>query len=276
MASSEATRIQQEIALLTGMSNIFSPADSPHSPCHSGAINRHKSGSTAQQSTGYPAARPRNNTYINPNYKPPPTQYKPPTKYVCPVTTAYKTQPLLVPGSSQTHDVVIGGVAFESSGRSLVRKDCASSESSVQLKDPLCALRNPALISVPKPATAKETLPRPTNLLSDLSRTKAGHLIPSGRTYKPTSRGPGRGRGRGRGRARGRGGPVNMTLDNSRRPYQSVCSLGRYVLSDLISLYRPGRSSKRMKYLDKPCPRFTTTGATSSPSNTSVGILWPS
>jgi len=259
-SASEAARIQQEIAFLTGKRIVFSSTDSPHNLYHPGAINRHKSGSTTQQSAGYSAA-PRNNTYVNPNYKPPSTQYKPPTKYVRPATTAYKPQPPPVSGPSQTRDVVIGGVAFESSGRSLVRKDCALYQFSVQSRDLLCTLRNPALISVPKPATAKTAIPRSTNPHADLSRTNAGHLVPSGRTYKPTSRG--RGRGRGRGRARGRGGLFNMTLDNSRRPYQSVWSLGRYAFYDLISFYRAGRSSKRLKYSEKPCPRFTTTGAIS-------------
>jgi hypothetical protein len=203
-STAEAARIQQEIALLTG------------------AINRHKSGSTTQQatghSTGYPA-RPRNNTYVNPNYKPPSNQYKPPTKYVRPVTTTYKPSPAATRPAppSQTHDIVIGGIPFESSGRSLVRKD------------------------LPKTAPSKVAPPRPTHPHTEFTRTKAGHLVPNGRAYKPK---PSRGRGRGRGRPRG--GPVNMTLDNSRRPYQS------------------GRSaSKRIKYSDKPCPRFTTTGATS-------------
>ena len=255
-SASEAARIQQEIALLTGKSPVLSPSSSPYNPHPSGAINRHKSGSTTQQSTGYSVARPRNSTYVNPNYKPPSTQHKLPTKYVRSTTTAYKPQPPPVPGPSQTRDIVIGGVAFESSGRSLVRKDCALSQFSVQSRDFSSALDNPTLLSVPKPVTAKAVPPRPTNSHADFSRTNTGHLIPSSRTYKPTSR------GRGRGRARGRGRPVNMTLDNSRRPYQSVWSLDGYPFS-LITLHRAGRSSKRIKYSDKPCPRFTTTGAIS-------------
>jgi hypothetical protein len=254
--ATEAARIQQEIALLTGKLQAPSSYDSPHNPYSPGAINRHKSGSTTQQSTGYAAARPRNSTYVNPNYKPPTTQYAPSTKFVRPATAAYKPQTPPVPGPSQTRDIVIGGVAFESSGRSLVRKDCALSEFPVLSRHPTCTLHNSTSLSVPKPVIAKTAPPRPTNAHADLSRTTTGHLIPRGRTYKPTSRG----RGRGRGRARGRGGPVNMTLDNSRRPYQSVWSLDRYPFS-LITSNRAGRSSKRIKYSDKPCPRFTTTGA---------------
>lgn len=109
---------------------------------------------------------------------------------------------------------------------------------------------------VPKPAS-KPAPPRTTDSNLDFTRTKSGHLLPSGRTYKPISRG--RGRGRGRARGRGRGGPGNMTLNNSRRPYQSVISLDSDHLRDLMHIYRAGRASKR-KYLDKPCPRFTTTG----------------
>jgi hypothetical protein len=222
--------------------------------CPLGAINRHKSGSATQQPTGYSTSRPRNSTYVNPNYKLPSKQA---AKYVRPAATtaAYKPQAPPVPGPSQTRDIVIGGIEFESSGRSLVRKDRALSRFFVHSRDSVRALRNPSSLSVSKPAAPKTAPPRPTNTRKDLSRTKAGHLVPTGRTYKPTSRG----RGRGRGRTRGR---VNMTLDNNRRPYQSVRSLDRYTFS-LITLHRAGRASKRIKYLDKPCPRFTTTGARS-------------
>lgn len=80
---------------------------------------------------------------------------------------------------------------------------------------------------------------------------KSGHLIPTSRVYKPKS-------SRGR-----RGGPRNMTLNNNRRPYQSVPPLD-FTQHSLINLYRDRRlAAKRLKYLNKPCPRFTTTGAPS-------------
>ncbi|EAU90465.2 CCCH zinc finger protein [Coprinopsis cinerea okayama7 len=88
-----------------------------------------------------------------------------------------------------TKDVVIGGVAFESSARSLVRKDSG--------KPPSAA---------PFPYVRK-----------------SGHLVAPSRSYKPKMR-------------RGR----NLTLDNTRKSW---------------------RENKKRKYLNKPCPRFTTTGA---------------
>ena len=88
-----------------------------------GAINRHKSGEPARPTA--PAAavatRPRNNVYVNPNYKPPSKTFSPP------VPPANQARPAPRPPTSipqEKRDVLIGGVAFESSGRSLVRKDC--------------------------------------------------------------------------------------------------------------------------------------------------------
>jgi hypothetical protein len=53
-----------------------------------------------------------------------------------------------------------------------------------------------------------------------------------------------------------------MTLTNSRRPYPCV---GELCLDGVVKSVdcRSGRraSAKRQKYSDKPCPRFTTTGA---------------
>ncbi|KAF6761703.1 CCCH zinc finger protein [Ephemerocybe angulata] len=94
-------------------------------------------------------------------------------------------------------EVVIGGVAFESSARSLVRKD----------------------LPKPKPPASKPP--------SFAYARKAGHLIAASRTYKPKAR-----RGRGR----------NMTLDNTRKSWSERNEM------------------KKRKYLNKPCPRFTTTG----------------
>lgn len=134
---------------------------------------------------------------MNPNYKPP-------SKSTTPVPSTVHPPRLPVPSSSQKRDVVIGGVAFESSGRSLVRKD----------------LNKPSSVGDSKPPR------RPVPPIT-LARNKAGTLVNPNRTYKPKV---------SRGRAR------NMTLNNSHRPYQ-----GRRV------------SSKRK--VNKPCARFTTTGA---------------
>ena len=54
-----------------------------------------------------------------------------------------------------------------------------------------------------------------------------------------------------------------MTLDNTRRPYQSVSSA-----APQLNTFNPWSRSRRMapkrKYSDKPCPRFTTTGVSLS------------
>lgn len=62
----------------------------------------------------------RNNVYVNPNYKPPVRRYQsaPSVAPQRPPTRPPTNQP------QDTHDVVLNGVAFESSARSLVRKDC--------------------------------------------------------------------------------------------------------------------------------------------------------
>ncbi|KIK61732.1 hypothetical protein GYMLUDRAFT_42765 [Collybiopsis luxurians FD-317 M1] len=148
---------------------------------------------------------------MNPNYKPA-------NKYVRPsASVPTRTQSLTQHPTSSTEvkEVVLNGVAFKSSGRSLVRKDLPTS------------LSNNSAISNPSSAPA----PTPTPYLR-----KSGHLIASNRVYKPKS-------------SRGRRGGLsnrNMTLTNGRRPYQ------------------PRRGvTKRMKYSDKQCPRFSTTGSCS-------------
>lgn len=73
---------------------------------------------------------------------------------------------------------------------------------------------------------------------------KPGH-VPPGRVYKPKAR-------------RGR----NMTLNNTRGTYQCVIFCISY--SAFMILHHRSRktTAKRFnKYIDKPCPRFTTTGA---------------
>ncbi|GLB43404.1 putative zinc finger [Lyophyllum shimeji] len=169
-------------------------------------INQHKAGISTNPEVSRISSR--NNTYVNPNYKPP-------SKYVRPTSTAVQRPPVLPrpqvqPPSTEVKDVVLNGIAFESSGRSLVRKD------------------------LPKPTSSAPTIPRAKPQQKPPFTRKSGHLIPSSRVYKPK---PSRGR---RGRPRNR----NMTLDNTTRSYQS--------------------RAKRLKYSDKPCPRFTTTGALSS------------
>ncbi|KAI9573944.1 hypothetical protein HD554DRAFT_2202066 [Boletus coccyginus] len=125
----------------------------------------------------------------------------------------HRPYPKSAQAPSSTRDVVIGGVTFESSSRSLVRK------------------------GLPKPPSASTKVPlKPISQPSDFSRTTHGHRLPSHRTYKP--------KGSSRAQAH-RPRNRNMTLDNTHRPTH-----GR-------------QPNKRMRYLNKPCPRFTMTGACS-------------
>lgn len=57
-----------------------------------------------------------------------------------------------------------------------------------------------------------------------------------------------------------------MTLDNTRRPTQSVHRRNSCDDPFLIPHYSGRQPNKRMRYLNKPCPRFTTTGASRIPS----------
>lgn len=84
-----------------------------------GAINRHKSLSQGASSSSHNS---RNSKYVNPNYAKSQSDntLKPPnaTNF-----TASKTRARASIKSNIPEDVVIGGVTFQSSGRSLVRKD---------------------------------------------------------------------------------------------------------------------------------------------------------
>ncbi|KAJ7117613.1 hypothetical protein C8R44DRAFT_791126 [Mycena epipterygia] len=164
-------------------------------------ISQHKSANSTRP-TGYQP--PRSSTYVNPNYRPPTNKYTRPSTSNIGKPPSAQARPA---APAQVKEVVLNGVAFESSKRSLVRKD----------------LPKPPATSGTKPIAPPPPRPRPHFLAN-----------PGARVYKPKS-------SRGR-----RGGPVNMTLTNSRRPYQSR-----------------RLANKRLKYSDKPCPRFTTTGTCS-------------
>lgn len=148
---------------------------------------------------------------------------------------------------STTRDVVIDGVLFESSRSSLVRKDRKSSSCRLHVTGANPAVKLFASLSVPKPAGTSVNPPPGWRAQEYTTKKVTGHRIPAGRTYKPKvsprTRQP---------------RTHNMTLDNTRtqlRYYsRSVQNL------DLINSSRKRRSQKRMKYVDKPCPRFTTTG----------------
>lgn len=96
-----------------------------------GAINRHRSGE-ARPPQPYTTTR---TSYVNPSYKPPSS--KPPvrpgsqTSGAPPTSSSssiHTVRPPSGPGPSQSQprDVTINGVLFETSKRSLVRKDSAS------------------------------------------------------------------------------------------------------------------------------------------------------
>jgi hypothetical protein len=123
--SSEAA-LKLEIARLTGaQGQVWDSAHAVYVLC-TATINSAKAGAPTSSHTGY---RPQNsystgkftfgrinNTYVNPNYKP---STRSSVKVVKPLPPARPNPP-----TADKKDVVIGGVAFESSGRSLVRKDC--------------------------------------------------------------------------------------------------------------------------------------------------------
>ncbi|KAF9269176.1 hypothetical protein L218DRAFT_916849 [Marasmius fiardii PR-910] len=182
-------------------------------------INKHKSSSSTQ-----PLANPyRKNTYINPNYKPN-NAYVRPTRAPSNSTQSHSRPPLF---PTKPKEVVLDGVAFSSSRRSLVRKD----------------------LTRPTPTE------QPSNLTTQSQYTrKSGHLVPATRAYKPRSSCGRRGRG-----ATNR----NMTLTNSRRPYQSVRLMDSDTFSTLTNMNRTRRINKKMKALNKQCPRFSTTGSCS-------------
>ncbi|KAJ6456120.1 hypothetical protein C8R45DRAFT_1222245 [Mycena sanguinolenta] len=233
--ATDAAQLKSEIAKLTA------------------SISQHKSKTAsnprhpyAPTSTSWP---PRSSTYVNPNYKPPSNKYIRPTPAARPpVSHPPSTNVNSSTSTSQVKEVVLNGVAFESSTRSLVRKD------------------------LPKPATK----PKPVSSTSSVAppRPHIKHFAPPSRQYKPKS-------SRGRGRVRGRGG--NMTLTNSRRPYTSSALASPFpCLLRLICVFASrSRAAKRPKS-DKPCPRFSTTGTctrgltcpyTHDPATTA--ICWP-
>ncbi|TDL23597.1 hypothetical protein BD410DRAFT_897239 [Rickenella mellea] len=202
----------------------------------SGAINLHKSKDVPQPSSSAPSTFRRSNTYVNPNYKPPKPVHRP-VKITKPIPTPGPSRPL--PPAKVTREVVIDGLAFESSGRSLVRKDLP--------------------IPAPRPQSSNSKPP-------SFQRTHPGSRGTQ-RPYKPKTS-----------RARHQ----NMTLASSRKTYQSVLSsMFRDNIPALIASSR-GRKTKSIKYSDKQCSRFATTGVCQrgltcpyqhDPSK--IAICWP-
>ena len=75
-----------------------------------GAIDRHKSGASLKPPS-------RTNVYVNPNYKHPSRSNQVPSR------PAPYHRPAPIKNTGEKRDVVLNGVAFQSSARSLVRKD---------------------------------------------------------------------------------------------------------------------------------------------------------
>ncbi|KZV66133.1 hypothetical protein PENSPDRAFT_655144 [Peniophora sp. CONT] len=172
-----------------------------------GAINQKKSSSYQQTRPTTTYNKPRGNAYVNPNYKPPSTAYVRPGYAPPPRNSKPPVRYPTAPGpAQQARDVTLNGVAFESSSRSLVRKEIAASKPPSQ--------------------------PRPPR-----SNFKQRPFKP-----KPPRR------------------PGNMTLNNNRRPFQP----------------------RQKKSINKPCPRFNTTGSCNrgltcpyKHDAATIGICWP-
>lgn len=169
--------------------------------------------------------------YVNPNYKPANKYTRPSAAAKTDIATdsfgvglsstsstsyaGVSSVPAPAPGTviptslgAQKKEIVLGGVAFESSGRSLVRKD---RERSIMCA---CLLINPVPVLFPSYLVPR--LNKPVSVGNSAStirhhpygHKKPGHMRPT-RAYKMKAR-------------RGR----NMTLNNGRRPYPYVfCAL---------------------------------------------------
>ncbi|KAH8108338.1 hypothetical protein DFH11DRAFT_1634500 [Phellopilus nigrolimitatus] len=106
MSMSSEDAVKAEIARLTG------------------AINRHKTGPPSNNTSYFG----RNSTYVNPDYKPT-SKASLQSNQAFQRPAASSATRLPPPSVGQPREVVIDGVAFQSSGRSLVRKDLAKAPS---------------------------------------------------------------------------------------------------------------------------------------------------
>lgn len=124
MASSSVSeaQIRSEIARLTGRFRFV--CGNPSFLIWSSATIKERKSKISEQNSGYPRINSRNNTYINPNYRPANKYIRPDNNIVQHQLPLSEFQSQVKPPSTQVKDVVINGVAFESSRRSLVRKDC--------------------------------------------------------------------------------------------------------------------------------------------------------
>lgn len=161
--------------------------------------------------------QPRRNVYVNPNYRPQKVTTLAPRPYRQPA-------PLPAPRLNEKKDVIIGGVAFESSGRTLVRKDCTpffyglSMHGTETVEHDL--LRLTVAVTRPAPTVTKP----PSFASAHAARFTAPQAPPSGRVYKPKT--PRRGR------------PMNhnMTLTNNRAPKGCVYFTALHVCVVFVDL----------------------------------------
>jgi hypothetical protein len=235
MASTEA-QIKSEIERLTGICQLSTSVHrSDFSSSRIATINQHKmynrdtNLNQGRYSTDYTAnqAGRRSNVYVNPNYKPANKYTRPAAASKTDIATnsfgvdrsstsstsytVVSSAPAPPPGTviptsvgAQKKEIVLGGVAFESSGRSLVRKD---RERSFMCP---CLLIDPFFPFYLVPRVNKPVLVG--NPASTMRHHPYGHKKPGHRAYKMKA-------------LRGR----NMTLNNGRRPYPYVfCALLYY------------------------------------------------
>ncbi|KAI5120374.1 hypothetical protein M0805_006896 [Coniferiporia weirii] len=129
-----------------------------------GAINRHKANPNPKSSS-FPG---RNNSYVNPNYNAP---LKPAFTSVPAVEpTSVSAQPTRPHADASHREVVIDGVAFQSSGRSLVRKDLVKTSLSLAPKAPFKPVQSTRR-DYPKPYRGSRAGQRPF-------KTKSSHRFP--------------------------------------------------------------------------------------------------
>lgn len=178
-----------------------------------GAIDRHKSVASHKPPS-------RTNVYVNPNYKVPSRSTQVPAR------PAPYHRPAPIKNTGEKREVVLNGVAFQSSGRSLVRKDREYTLGKCGLLRSLtrAAVSQPAR-SLSGPNNSKPVSSYPTKPRSTQQRSRPGR---------------------------------NLTLTTTQTP--SVVRTQNPLTAHSLLRYRAAQ--KRIKFSDKQCPRFTTTGTT--------------
>ena len=184
-----------------------------------GAIDRHKSGVSQKPPS-------RTNVYVNPNYKPPSRSNQVPPR------PAPYHRPVPIKDTGEKRDVVINGVEFKSSSRSLVRKDREYTLGKCGVLVFLTRAAVPQATQTILPPSGSNNFRRPSRY-----------------TTKPRSS-----------RQRTRPGR-NLTLTTGRTSSVVIR------IQNALTTYSPPRykaNQKRIKFSEKQCARFTTAGTTPS------------